>query len=407
MAAVVTPEHYGCVGDGVTDDTTNFQACLTAGHRFVFAKNIYKITSTLSLADSQILCGPPQAPDQGTPGASTPRIIFQPSGADKVCIKNAVGATGCGVEDLRIVMNANTQTAIQFASSYGNVAKRIQFSGTMNIGLLSDDTYVCRYHDLSFQGTNLKTAAVFVDRTNATTIERVFTESPTINDTNVCLYGVVARTGNAITIRDCTLQGVTIGVATNSVTAEVSGLYTEETLCCARFGDIASSQGKIEMHGGQLSAASVAHAQYASRGPLVILACNTMTAVQPNFAIAADNTAGTGPWPFVLDSCVNFTLVNPYHYNGADTTYARDLIYRAAAGSNTGITIVGSNFSRASHQAQEIVLKASGTYGSSCFGIRVDNAGTISTTAYQPAVIFAAINALLTTNLPTGLSLVL
>jgi hypothetical protein len=116
----------------------------------------------------------------------------------------------------------------------------------------------------------------------------------------------------------------------------------------------------------------------------------------------------------VLDSALRFTLINPYHYGGAATTYTRDMIYRRTAGASCGITIVGADYSAGTHHAQEIILKSAGAYGSSCYGIRVDNSGVIgdgaggaAAVAYQPAVINADIDALLQTNLPTGASLVI
>ena len=150
----------------------------------------------------------------------------------------------------------------------------------------------------------------------------------------------------------------------------------------------------------------------------MILACNTATIIGPSFESTAANADATGPWPIVLDgSCVAMTLINPYHFGGADTTYTRDLIYRRTAGASCGITVLGSNYSHDSYSAQEIILKVSGSFGSECYSLRVDSAGKIGTVsgtdvittgaAYQPAVIFAAIDALLTTDLPTGASLVL
>lgn len=48
-----TPEQFGAVGDGVTDDTTAVQACINAciasGVAQMYAPNVYKITSTLQI----------------------------------------------------------------------------------------------------------------------------------------------------------------------------------------------------------------------------------------------------------------------------------------------------------------------------------------------------------------------
>jgi hypothetical protein len=181
-----------------------------------------------------------------------------------------------------------------------------------------------------------------------------------------------------------------------------------------RLGDLGTTQGKYLVTGGSLTTATDSHVQYAKRGPLVILACNTATFSGPVVEVAAANADARGPWPFVLDSINNLTIVNPYQYLGAATTYARDMIYKRTANSNAGITIIGADYSHGSHHAQEIILKHAGAYGSTCHGIRVDSAGVIgdgaggtSAVAYTPAVIFADIDALLKTNLATGASLVL
>jgi hypothetical protein len=408
MAAVVTPEHYGCVGDGVTDDTTNFQACLTAGHKAVFAKNKYKITTTLQLATNQILFGLPKGMVAETfVAGTTPGIDYQ-GAANTVAIKNAASAQNCGVQDMGIHLNDNGSTGIQFSATYGNIARRVHFYGTMRIGLLANDTYTCDFDALVFNGASVRTACVFLGTSNNTTIRSAHI-SALPNTVGECQYGIaLSDSGNGNAIRDCAIQGPTIGIAGSAAGfTEICNSYFENTLCDMRLGNLGSSQGKYHVTGGTLTAPDASHSQYAKRGPIVILACNTATFVGPAVEIAAANADALGPWPFVLDSCGAFQLTNPFHYNGAAATYARDMIYRRTAGANTGITIIGSDYSAGTHRAQEIVLKNSGAYGSLCHGIRVDNAGAITAVAYQPAIIFADIDALLRTNLPTGASLVI
>jgi hypothetical protein len=123
---------------------------------------------------------------------------------------------------------------------------------------------------------------------------------------------------------------------------------------------------------------------------------------------AADAASSTGPWPILLNAgggAQRVTLINPFHFSGAATTYARDLLIMKNGGTSASIVVLGSDYSHGTHHAQEIILKKAGAYGSTCYGIQVDSSGAVVTSAYTPATAAAAVNALLETNLPTGASL--
>ncbi len=408
MASIVTPEHYGAVGDGVTDDTTAVQAALTSGARGVFAKNIYKVTTTLQLATEQILFGLPRGiKTEDSPYTNAPRIIYR-GAANTVAIKNAAGTEDNGVQDLGIDMNDNGSTALQFSASNYNVARRVQFYGTMRFGVLANDTYVCDFDTLSFEGSSVRTANVFLGVSNGTTIRKV-TTSGYPNTVGECLYGVaLSNSGNANSVRDCVLQGNTIGIAGSAAGyTELSNNYYENNVCMLRLGNIASSSGTYHVTGGTYGIPTAGHTQYAKRGPMVILACSNATFPGPAIATTAANAAATGPWPFVLDSCTRLSITNPQHTGGATATYGRDLIYRRVAGSNTGISMVCHYNSGTNYNAQELILKNSGEFASQCAGIRIASDESIAAVAYQPAIIFADMDALLLTDLPTGASLVI
>jgi hypothetical protein len=53
----VTPQDFGAVGDGSTDDTVAIQAALTASRRVYFPPATYKITNTLTLTDNTCVYG--------------------------------------------------------------------------------------------------------------------------------------------------------------------------------------------------------------------------------------------------------------------------------------------------------------------------------------------------------------
>jgi hypothetical protein len=405
---VVSVERYGARGDLASDDYGAIQRALDSGARGVRAKGTYLVNTTLQLAEGQVLFGLPKTNQVEAVTASTPRIKYRGS-ANTVAIKNANASLtkSCGVQDLMIDMNDNGSTAIQFATSYGNIARGIQFTGTMRLGLLSEDSYESSYENLSFFNASVRTACVFIGQSNNVTVDGVHTSGypETVGE---CLYGIAMQQGNGNRISNSTFQGVTIGIATHVAQGLViDNPYFENCLCPMRLGNFGSYQGMVAVNGGYIEAANVAHTQYASRGPLTILSCNTATFTAPIIASTAANGSGVGPWPFVVETCRYFTLVNPFHYNGADTTDTRDLIYRYAAGSNTGITIVGSKYLDGTTWGTEIVLKDAASYGATCAGLRVSGT-TVSAVAYQPAVISGgAINSLLTTDLPTGASLVI
>jgi len=407
----VTPEKYGAVGDGTTDDTTAFQAALNTGAPGVFAKNTYKITTGLTLAIEQVLFGLPRS-EHGVPFPySGPRIIFRPGAANKVCIKNGTESLiqGCGVKDMVLDLDDNSHTGIQLYTTYASLVDHVQFLGTMRIGVLISDNYESTLRSCVFHGTSVRTACIFIGVSNATTIEKLHT-SVAVNDTGECLYGIAVQAGGDIcSIRDCIMQGPTIGIATNTLTAHIDSVYNENTLCCLRLGDPGTSAGIIKITGGVFTPPFNTHPQYSSRGPEIYLNCDTVTIDTPKFGdAAADAASSTGPWPILLNAGggpQRVTLINPFHFSGAATTYARDLLIQKNGGTSASIVVLGSDYSHGTHHAQEIILKKAGAYNSTCYGIQVDNSGAVVTSAYTPATAAAAVNALLETNLPTGASL--
>jgi hypothetical protein len=407
----VTPEKYGAVGDGTTDDTTAFQAALDTGARAVFAKNLYSITTGLQLKNDQIIFGLPKSMlKEDSPGSTTPRIIDNISGTGKVLIKNTAGTDGNGIQDLYIDMKTNpTHTAVQFGTSYGNIVKRVHLGGTFNIGVLSNDAYVSNFHDIVCNGSIVKTAVVFVDLCSSMSIERIHTSTAPY-DTAACLYGVVVQQGNNNVVRDCIFQALTIGIATGNGTHYLENNYFEDALCCMRLGQVDAGIGDNCVIGGQYSAPTGAHSQYAKRGPMVMNYGVKLTMTHPVFSGPADNTTAQGPWPVWLVQG-DVVVINPRHLGGSDPR-ERTLFYLKNGGASAQLTILGSTYG--TKLAHEIILKSDGAYGTACRGIRVDNNGVIgdgaggtTASAYTPAQAFAAVDALLTTALPTGASLIL
>jgi hypothetical protein len=56
-ASFVTPQQFGAVGDGITDDTAAIQQAMTASKAVYFPDGLYKVTSTLTGQAGQVLIG--------------------------------------------------------------------------------------------------------------------------------------------------------------------------------------------------------------------------------------------------------------------------------------------------------------------------------------------------------------
>jgi len=417
----VTPEMYGAVGDGTTDDTAAIQAALNTGAHVVYAMRTYKTTATLILQSYQILCGPRRALIVNDPTVSTDsRIIFRPSGADQVCIRNSqtdrveegFGGYSSGVEDMGFDLDDDTHTVIQFNQSYGNVARRIWFYGTFNIGVIAHKTYVCTFEDLIFNGVACKSFYCYASAdTNAMTYRRVHI-SALPPDAAVCQYGIAIDGGYAQTIADCVIQGPSIAVATGSGVKGliIDNMYCENTLCCIRLGNSGAgpSGSAYVVRASLLGAPDASHNQYAKRGPVCYLMCGRAVFDGVSIQSTADNTTARGPWPFVLsDYCTDLQFNNVTHYNGT----TRNLFYRETSSSSPHMTVIGGAHSGG--KGSEIIMKSDDLYGTQCvgFSFSANNGGsgppTMNMTNYQPAVIFAAVDALLKTALPVGSTLVL
>jgi hypothetical protein len=406
MGAIVTPEHYGAIGDGVTDDTAAVQAALDSGATGVFAKNIYSITSVLSLTDQQILFGLPKSMYAvDSVGASDGRLINNISGSNKVLIKNTVSTNGNGIRDLYIDMGNNpTHTAIQFVTSYGNIVERVHIKGTMNLGILSDDAYVSSFRDVVMQGAIVKTACIFMDRCNAMLVERLHS-STAPQDSAVCNYGVAISNGHGNKITNCVFQSLTIGVATHSGSFTIDTPYFEETLCPMRLGNVNSGEGVVTVIGGNYSLPGATHPQYAKRGPVVLCSADRTVMTNPAFLVTTANTDARGPWPLLLSGANYFELHGGFHF-GAVAPKLRKLFLQKNGGTTCGITIIGEDYG--SHGGTALSMKRAGSFGGT-MGTLYFDADSLLTTGQGWTVdtAFAAVDSLLTTDLPSGASLVL
>lgn len=405
-------EDFGAVGNNTTDDTVAIQAALDSGARYVWARGQYRITDSLLMASGQILQGNPLGLIEEANWATTrpSNLHFVSAASGKVAVKNRTGTRGNGVRNLIIDMDpANpacfTHTAIQFASSYGNVAENIWLKGKFNLGLLAHDTYVCSFRNIVANALMVRQGIVWcTGTTNACTIDKLHISSMRPADVAVPLYGIVVASGLNHHIIDPVLQGVTIGIATvTPIGLQIDNPYYEQTLCPMRLGTPGSGPGGsgYVINGGNYIGADSSHVQYAKRGPLVYLNCGSAVFNSPRFGTSPANADAHGPWPVVLGGSVAGQF-GPVQFNNMAPGSARGMLFRESAAASGGL-MLNSQCGR----GQEIIIKDDGNDGTFCHGIRVNGAGTITTVPYQPDVIAAPVDALLKTPLPSGASLVL
>jgi hypothetical protein len=408
---LVCVDDFGCAGDGITDDTTAFQAALDTGAHFVYAPRTYLITRTLKLQKGQILGGPRRALLVNDPATLTdPRIIFRPGAPRQVCIKNidsgglgavsgdGFGGYSSGVEDLAFDLNDATHTGIQFYKSYGNVCRRIWFYGTFNIGIMAHYTYVCNFEDIIMNGAAMNYGIYISEHTQAVNVQRLHTGGYS-TDPSICSYGVAVNGGYSCTIANCIIQGPTIGIALRNVSgAVVDNPYFENTLCNMRIDNPCNG---VSVRGGLWSAPYSYHQQYNHSGPIVLIYGQRIVFDAVNIQNTADNTTARGPWPFVFGdpAAADLQFNNPTHFAGT----TRNLFYRDVGVTNRPKMTVVSSIETSGTGTEVIMMDIDG-YG--YHGIRVNTAGTISAVAYTIPTVFAAVDSLLTTALPAGDTLV-
>jgi hypothetical protein len=397
IGAYVSATPVGLDPTGVTDDTAIIQAALNTGAPVVTlppGAGAYKVTGTLLLATNQILTGPPRAPIYNGLANVGATILCRPASHPFTCIKNANslvanGTTGNGVTDLSIDTNSDQDFAVGFLNSFGNVVKRVTFTGTADVDLFVDLSYVPVIEDVSFASV-AKHYYVYLGDTDAATVNRLY--SGAYPDSNsVPLVGVGLKAGHNSVISNAVLQNMTIGISLrNPINTRIDTPYFENVLCLVRFGDPTyGNPGRtIRMTDATVSEASSEHPQFAQRGPLLYLS-NADNVMLENTGFYTSHATDANIWPVLADVTTGpVTMVGNYWNDGA----ARTDIFRSVPGTNPAFTIVGEPMS--SNGGTEIIVHDSdaGSY----HGITINAAGTISGATWSPPVISGSVNALLT-----------
>lgn len=100
----VTPEMFGAVGDGVTDDTDAIQKCLNAcGYLYINKSRTYLITKSIKLKDNNVVFG------EGTLKSNDDITLLFGERVSQVIIKNITLIKQAG-ENFHIVLKGDTNT---------------------------------------------------------------------------------------------------------------------------------------------------------------------------------------------------------------------------------------------------------------------------------------------------------
>lgn len=401
------PFAWAHVNDG-SDQTAGIQSALDTGEPAVFIpKGDRLITQTLTLREYQTIYGVPVPNTNPHDSNQYSNIRYAPSGADLVAIKNEALKNGCCIENLAIQVENAAHTAVQIYQSYGNKIRNVIITGTMDIGILVDDAYVLDISNVEMSGLTVKTACVFIGRTTTTVISHLHTESVAVQNDSLCMYGLAIK-GEAthVTINDPVLQGPTIGIALDAgVGIIVNNPYFENVVACMRVGT-SDFQGPaaLTITGGIIGPPTAFHSQYASRSYGIWMRGGYQSTIR-SMSIGEEATPGasTGFWPILLGNCRLLTVDTCFYVPGAHGI--RDAIVMLGSPTAVGLTVIGS-YSDWDTNATEIILKKSGAYGVTCYRIAVDVTGAITSTAWAPTAVTGTPAALLSTDLPSALSLV-
>jgi hypothetical protein len=405
----VSVKDFGATGNGVTDDTAAIQAaCDSESPDVYFPAGKYKTTSTIYIRMAQTLRGVPIGLLETT-GGNVYRysiIFFTPSGADKVAIKNTVNTQGNSIRDMGLRMNNPALTGVQFLTSYGNVIDNLIFYGTYNIGIALQDTYVCDLNRVIMNGCSIKSFGIYLGATNSIKISRFFTQSTYPYDSSNCMTGIAIRGSYDYSIYDSIFQGPTIGIdiADYVKSVVIVNSYNEQCLCPLRIGSSGSGGGAfgIAVIGGSYSAAISGHPQSASAGPTIYYRSGRAVNISgARIDEVPAPTSLTGPWSILSGFYAGeLTVSSLSMYSGT----MKDGVMRTGAFSPQ-VTIIGDQYG--TFAATELILRGDGAYPGSCFGIRLNNAGAITTAAYCPAVITGSVSALLSGDIPVPASVIL
>lgn len=384
---------YGAIGDGVVDDTAAIQRALdTLAVEVYLPPGRYKTTSTLFLRQNQTLRGPRRTNNNNFITTKMATIVFSPVVAD-TCISNAIGTDSNGIEDIQLHGTRNDSFGAGFLTSYANKVKRVGFTGTFDVGIYMQDTYVCEIDEPSFTGTSIKHNCLYIGTTNSTKIRRLHT-STLPNDATVCMVGIAVAAGKNVSIEDCVFQGPTVGIHLYGPYGTViSNPYFENCVCNIK-GDSVATAYSTNIIGGIYSGPYVGHSQYASRGPLIYSGnMQGVDLTQPNFLNT--NVTDANIWPILMGSAGGGQwTISGAKYTGASGG-SRAQIFRELAGTSPSLSVLGEVYG--ANGATEIILKDDGAFGGLSYGIRVNNTGVISTTAWTPPAIATAVPALIKT----------
>lgn len=169
----VTPESYGCVGDGIADDTKNFQKAINSGYP-ILLKNKYLITDTLKIKSGAQISGYQKMSwdlNSGILNEDYPYIKFNPSNTskylfelDESTIKNQY------VHDVSIsniqIMGNNNLGCFNLTKLANSLFENLTIFGFQNVFLCD---FLMRVRFIGINATGFTTAIKAINSISTTT----------------------------------------------------------------------------------------------------------------------------------------------------------------------------------------------------------------------------------------------
>jgi len=314
----VSIEDFGAIADwngtSGTDNSPAVQMAINSGARTIYVPpKPFRLSTSIVLGDGQQLVG--ERGSLYTSSRSLPQslLALRTDARRIAAIRNAPGTRGQGLHGVTLELDDPTHHGVQFSGSYGNVIDNLTFFGTFDVGVVLNDTYVCKVQDVVVCGCRVRRAIVYVGASNAVTITQLHT-SAFPYDPDVCMRAIAIHGGGrGYTIQSPVLQGATIGLHVHPgvVSLDARDIYTENTVCGVRLGEGTEGPHAITLQ-GVFGAPYKDHPQAAIAGPNIWYEAGHAVRILPSrFDSPPDAGSRNGPWPILCGPGAGSLAIDP------------------------------------------------------------------------------------------------
>jgi hypothetical protein len=197
-----TPQAFGAKGDGTTDDSAAFQAALNANKYVFVPPGQYKLASTVTLNDGQVLFGAGKSAWEPYTPSTFPAVTRSEILVNGTLAFTAAGKNSVAIRGLSIKATGGTQSTYGAAAGYQASARFIDITGSSQF----------EADDLSFFGLEI---GVDANQTGGSSP----TQMPRITNWSASDCKIVFRFGNissaAYTVRDALIGECQIALHCN------------------------------------------------------------------------------------------------------------------------------------------------------------------------------------------------